>query len=307
MIGRRIGYLAVLLGCLAAYIFHREWTLWILLLAVVLLPWFSLALSLPAMLTVKAQLQSPQTARVGMPTKTNLAVQCKFPAPPISSPLKVYNHLTGVRYVGLPGERLPTEHCGKLDVFCQKLYVYDYLGLFRRRMKCGDAATVYVQPKPVSVGKLPDSEGKRVSVWRPKPGGGFSEDRELRLYRPGDEVRNIHWKMTAKTGKYIFAEPVEPAVQGYVITLSLYGTPAEIDKKLGKLLFVSSQLLSRKLPHRVRCLTGDGLVDFEVHDSDTWQAGLHRLLDSPSAQSEKVPAGENVLWQFHIRGDANEK
>ncbi len=306
MTGRRIGYLAVLLGCLAGYIFLRSWTLWILLLTVLFLPWFSLVLSLPAMLTVTAQLQCPQTARVGMPTKTNLAVQCKFPVPPIASPLKVHNRLTGVRYVGLPGERLPTEHCGKLEVFCPRLYVYDYLGLFRRRLKCGDAGTVYVQPKPVRVDDLPSPEKKQVSVWRPKPGGGFSEDRELRLYRPGDEVRNIHWKMTAKTGKYIFSEPVEPAVQGHLITMTLCGTPEQLDQKLGKLLFVSSHLLTLRQPHRIRCLTGAGVVDFAVSDPNTWQAGLHCLLESPPALSEPVFVKENVLWQFHIRGDTHE-
>ena len=49
---RRIIYLSALLWCLVFYGFYREWFSWVLLLTVLLLPWFSLAVSLPALLTV---------------------------------------------------------------------------------------------------------------------------------------------------------------------------------------------------------------------------------------------------------------
>ena len=54
MLGRRLFYLAVLGFCLVFYCFYQEWFSWLLLVTVVALPWFSLALSLPAMLTAKA-------------------------------------------------------------------------------------------------------------------------------------------------------------------------------------------------------------------------------------------------------------
>ena len=53
MAGRRIVYLATLLGCLVFYYFYREWFSWFALTLVFLLPFLSLALSLPAILTTR--------------------------------------------------------------------------------------------------------------------------------------------------------------------------------------------------------------------------------------------------------------
>lgn len=62
---RRLLYLTALEGCLVLYVFYREWMAWLLLLAVVCLPVFSLLISLPAMLTVKTSLHCPRKSLWG--------------------------------------------------------------------------------------------------------------------------------------------------------------------------------------------------------------------------------------------------
>ena len=299
-------YLSSLLSCLVFYGFYREWFSWLALMAVVFLPWFSLIISLPAMLTVQAGLRCPETVRMGVPARTALDIFCKFPTPPVTCRIKLHNNLTGHRYVGAPGERIPTNHCGCMTISYDRLFVYDYLGLFCRRLRKGDTARVYIEPKPVPTGLPEQLQSRTVSLWKPKPGGGFSENHDLRLYRPGDDLRSIHWKMSAKTGKLIYREAIEPAQKGYLLTLTLYGDAATMDKKLGQLLWLNHTLLQRNCDHEVQCRTGSGLFSYHVDNFANAQEGLKTLLRSAPAKAEEETAKQNVLWQYHIGGDGRE-
>ena len=304
---RWIAYLAALLGSLVFYGFYREWFSWIMLLTVAFLPWFSLLISLPAMLTVKAGLRCPQSVRMGVPARTALQLDSKFPTPPVRSRIRLHNSLTDTKFVGQPGELIPTEHCGAMTISYDRLFVYDYLGLFCRRLNRGDTTLVYIEPKPVPAQMPPSLEANRaVNAWRPKPGGGFSENHDLRLYRPGDDLRHIHWKMAAKTGKLIYREPIEPVQKGYLLTLTLTGSPEELDKKLGQMVWVSNYLLEKQQPHGVRCQTDTGVVAFRVNDKANLEDGLHTLLGSVPAGQEMDPGKQDALWQHHIGGDGDE-
>ena len=201
---------------------------------------------------------------------------------------------------------IPTDHCGVMVISYDELYVCDYLGLFRWRLRRQDRTLVYIMPKPVPAAQLPELAGKAVSLWRPKPGGGFSENHDLRPYRPGDDLRNRHWKMSAKTGKLIYREPIEPAQQGYMLTLSLTGTPEQIDQKLGKLYWTSTQLIVKQLEHGIRCVTGDGTVQLQVTDKESLDVCMRRLLEGPAAAMEEEPEHGDMLWSHHIGGDGDE-
>lgn len=277
-----------------------------LLLLVLILPWLSLLLSLPAMLTVKASLRCPERVRQDMPVRTALKLESFFPTTPVRCTIRLVNHLTGESYLGQPGERIPTDHCGMLTVSYPHMYVYDYLGLFSRRLKREETCTVYVEPKPVPTRHTPEFTGKGSGMLRPKPGGGFSEVHDLRLYRPGDDLRQIHWKMSAKTGKLIYREPMEPVRKGYLLTLTLSGTPQVLDRKLGQILWLSQSLLEKQLAHEICCETGSGPVRFGVTDPATLEAGLHRLLAAPRAEGELTGDPGNVLWNYHVGGGADE-
>lgn len=306
MWGRRFGYLAALVCSLVFFGFYKEWLSWITLLTVVLLPWVTLLMSLPAMLTVKADLRCAGKVTQDMPVRMSLQLRSLLPTPPVRCSIRLENSLTGERFVGQPGERIPTEHCGRMTISYPEMFVYDYMGLFRRRLKREEQCTLYIFPKSVPSDHVPTPQGQAVNLWRPKPGGGFSELHDLRLYRPGDDLRQIHWKMSAKTGKLIYREALEPVQKGYLLTVTLSGSPKELDAKLGKLLWLSKALLEKQLSHQVRCMTGSGVTEFTIQDEAALEGCMQALLSSPPAQAEQLLQAEQAAWQHHIGGGEHE-
>ena len=306
MWSRRILYLASLLFCLVFYVFYKEWMAWILLLSVAGLPWLSLLMSLPAMLTVKAQLRCPRSVRMGVPARTGLKLECKFPQPPVSCKIRLHHSLTDAVFVGQPGELIPTDHCGVMSISYDRLQIYDYLCLFRRNLKRPDKTEVYIEPKPIPTREALHFSGKSVSLWRPKPGGGFSENHDLRPYRPGDELRQIHWKISAKVGDLIYREALEPAQKQVVLTLTLSGTPEELDRKLGRVQGISIQLLSHGTPHIIYCRTASGTLTLEVNDRKTQEQAIRTLLTGKPTEGEADMTIQDALWQCRIGGGPDE-
>ena len=291
-----------LLASLVFYAFYRQWVSFLFLLAVLLLPWLSLVLSLPAMFKTRVGFRCPNQVQLNTPVRTALQVQCDFPPVPVRCRVRLHNLLTDEYFRGLPGEQIPTNKCGKIVLSWERLFVYDYLGLFRRRVLQDTQAEIAVMPKPVK-SKLPAEAGEAAANgWRPKPGGGFAENRELRLYRPGDNLRHIHWKLSAKTGKTIYAEPVEPVQKGYLLSLCLAG---DIEKKLGQLVYVSSALLQRQQFHRIHCQTKDGAVVFSVTDQGSLERGVQEILGKrPLPGEQKLRLGQGARYH-HIGGQAD--
>ena len=268
----------------------------------VTLPWFSLVFSYRAMKSVAVKIHYPPVTRLGVPSRSTVQVFCSYPTPPVECKLRLINSLSGDRYSGVPGELIPTEHCGRITVTVPRCVVCDYLGLFAMKLPEQAVRTVYVLPKPV-IGQLPQTGVRNDSMLRPKPGGGLSEHHELRLYRPGDEPRNIHWKLSAKTGKLIYREAMEQAQRGYVLNMTLSGTAEQMDRKLGQLLWTSRALLQQKCSHQVRCMTGKGIVSFSVANENDLQEGLCTLVSMPSATEDAAPQVMDAFWQQNIGGE----
>lgn len=306
MAERRIIYLAALIGCLVFYWAYREWLSGFLLLLVLLLPWLSLLLSLPAMWSCRVEIRCPGAVTVKQGVAATYVGITAFPAPVMKGKLTVYRKLTGDRWKLDRGGVLPTEHCGTLEIRPERIWVYDYLGLFRMRTRRKEGRSVLVRPRPIPVAAPPDMGRCLVNAWRPKAGGGYAENHELRLYRPGDQLQQIHWKLSAKTGKLILREPMEADGDLAALTMELRGTPAELDSKLGRLLWMSSYLLQKEVPHRIHCLTGLGMEVFPVTDEAQLDKAVDMLLCSKPASAGAIPDDICASWYYHIGGDSHE-
>jgi len=299
-------YLAALSGCLVFYWAYREWLSWIFLMTAVILPWLSLLLSLPAMLQCRVEVLCPEAVTVGTQVSLSYAGKCPLPVPGIKGKVLVEKNLTGRKWKLHLDSALPTEHCGALEILPGRLWVCDYLGLFCLRVRKKDGHVLTVRPAPLAMENPPDMSRYLANAFKPKPGGGFSENHELRLYRPGDNLHQVHWKLSAKTGKLILREPME-AMRGLaLLTMELSGDPNELDRKLGRLRWLSGYLIQKEVPHQIHCLTGRGMEYHSVANEGDVLAALDALLRAPAADRSLEPSYIGASWRYHIGGDSHE-
>ena len=95
MWGRRGLYLASVFGCLVLYIYYTQWAAWVLLWWLLILPVFSLLVSLPAMLTAEFTLDCPEEVAKDQEVTVLLQSKCRFPAPRARYVLQVRHCITG--------------------------------------------------------------------------------------------------------------------------------------------------------------------------------------------------------------------
>lgn len=305
MAGRRILYTLSLAGTMAFYWASRNWLSAVLVLTAVFLPWLSLILTLPAIIGGKGQLQCPSHVTAGTPAKVCLSLSSRFPPPPISGKLRLTALFTEKSSRVKPGTALPTSHCGAFRVRCRFFWAADYMGLIRLPVFLGENRLVLVRPAAVKPEQLPDINRYLNTVTRPKAGGGYSEIHELREYRPGDNLRQIHWKLSAKTGDLIVREPMEARQDAVILTMALRGTPDALDQKLGRLLGTSSLLAENNIRHRIVCYTGTGMVSIPVSSEQEAVDAIDALLQQPLASDGDVPPYPNAAWRHHIGGGAD--
>ena len=137
-----------------------------------------------------------------------------FPLTRVICLMEAENLLTGehsrIRIPGAApahaGTELPVEftsrYCGKLQVALTGLEVYDPFGLFAFPVKAG-GETVTLFPPDIFPMETQILYGESLSLdsdmfSMTKAGSDSSETFAIREYRPGDRIRQIHWKLSEK-------------------------------------------------------------------------------------------------------------
>lgn len=307
MAGRRVLYLLAWLGCVVFFYAYQLWFSWLLLIFVLTLPIFSLLCSLPAMLTAKLELEASAPVPLGTQKSLRVKCRCRFPVAAWRCRIRVERPLTGEEWVLNNGDFLPTDHCGELRCTVVKGKIYDYLGLFSLPVQSPEPVRLTIRPVPVAMQAMPAMKRKAHMAWRPKRGGGFSENHELRLYRPGDSVRDIHWKLSAKTGKLVLRESMEPVRGRVLLRMDLRGTPEELDRMLGRLLWLGGNLLDMDIHFEVHSLSAEGFECRTVTSGGELLLALDSLLGQGQVKEGTVKdRPERASWQYYIGGGTDE-
>lgn len=302
MVSHWILYLVGLAGCTVFYCCYQQWLGWVLLVGVLALPLLSLVVSLPAILTTRVEVDSPATVPIGGRARAGLFANGRLPLPPVTGKLALSCPLYGSRRVVRGGAELATGAACGIRCQVKKARVYDYLGLFFLPIHHRGETVTLVLPDPIPV------EGEilaQPTAFRPKPGGGFCENHDLRLYRPGDNLQQIHWKMSAKTGKRIYREPIEPIRKKIAVTLCLYGSPEELTDKLGRLRWLGEKLTGEGVAFDVYACTGAGVGKFPVACPRDMDSLMRELLLSTPAPEEQTVTVEGDTRYIRIGGDSH--
>ena len=258
---------------------------------VLVVPLFLLVLSLPSMLLLRLKLEVQPTLTRGRPAK--LLVHFRSPAllplRRVSLWLEVENRFASdvkknrFHYVGLVSSRgelsLPTDLCGQLVCRITRVECRDLLGLIALRKACPAPAVCTVLPEAKGPDLPPDLDLALDSAvqLKPKYGGGYSEEHDLREYRPGDTINSIHWKLSSKTDEVIVREPLVNANQDVYVVLGRIG---KADRGLEVLYWLSLELCAREISH---VIVADSLYEVgnETGTTDAMCTILANPMDKP--------------------------
>lgn len=186
---------------------------------------------------------------------------------------------------------LPTGRRGRFQVGPLILQRVDPLGLGRSTLTTGDTTTLWVHPRThpmrALVGGFPrhHHEGRTTD----EPLHGSIDLRDVREYVVGDEVRHLHWKATARTGKLMVRDYVDPNQPRFTALLDNRAelAPAPV---LEEAIDVAASMMaaSATAGHRCRLVTAGGL------DIAT-RGGTHAVRQFLDALAELEPAeGANL-------------
>ena len=183
---------------------------------------------------------------------------------------KLYNYLTFSEFMWMKSISIPAKktkvisetiesvYCGRVEENLETAYVYDFLGLSRSKIKLEQRKSQYVFPKyekcfdetqNMFSGDELNIQDKHIG----KKGNDIMEILNLREYTRGDNIKNIHWKLSKKIGKKIVKELDTPAQQDVVIFGMLSDKcekePEKKDRLVRKINAISQDLLTMQVFH----------------------------------------------------------
>ncbi len=282
-------YLAVL-ALLA--VFRMAYVGWLgpyLLTVAAAAPALLLLLSLPSMGAMRLRLEAPGRCLSGSEAQLRLVFSTGrfLPLSRVLVKLEIENRYTGeifrqeYRFRSvlscdsyLP---LPTKDCGLLLCRIESYACYDLLGLFYRKRQGPAPVKCAVLPPPQQPAAPPNLDAALDAAlrYKPKYGGGYSEEHDLRAYQPGDTVNSIHWKLSSKTDSVIVREPLVAENNEVYLVLARAGVG---DSGLKTLRWLSEELCRREIAH---ILVSARQVP--IGNEEELQEALTGLLSAPMA------------------------
>ena len=185
-----------------------------------------------------------------------------------------WNNLSGgTLYIPVSGS-----DCGKLVCEISNFRCCDLLRLVSIRRKAPAPVSCVIMPSAAAPDGLRDisAELEARTVLKPKHGGGYAEEHELREYRPGDMVNSIHWKLSSKTDKVIVREPLTSQDARIYIVVA-----GQSKKALGNARYISENLCELEQEHELLCPS----VEVTVGNSQESAAAFMELLSKPRSSA----------------------
>jgi uncharacterized protein (DUF58 family) len=184
---------------------------------------------------------------------------------------------------------IPTNKRGILEVGPVSVVRGDPLGLFERVHRRDEPVDLYVHPRTVlfsgqSLGFLRDLDGLPTTDLSPDDVSFHA----LREYQPGDDLRHVHWKSTARTGDVMVRQYEETRRSHFVIALSRSSADYRDDAEFELAISVAGSL-------GLRALRDSQRVEVRVQGRALPSATGKQLLDALSGVDNSRPREGSIV------------
>lgn len=189
---------------------------------------------------------------------------------------------------------MDSTHCGCLEVRADQLVVTDFLGLNQRKCRVDrkEIAYLFILPECLTEEvELPDAQGTLLEdSGEDELRGSTSIDvSEIRTYKEGDNIRLVHWKLSARMQQLMVREMTDPVQTRTWLYLNLQEmpgkpsvrrTPDAWDHFLDTAAMASATLLKLEKPHVVLWMDArdNRVVRYDVSDPQSLERMLCALL-----------------------------
>ncbi len=242
---------------------------------------------------VSVQLEMTSSAEKGQIVRgaLHLSAGALAPAGCVWALVSVHNDLTDEENrIKLPiqpnGEMaftLRTDHCGRLRVSVERLWLMDIFGFLpvKCRAKAQRHVTILPETFPVEITALQkmtavqESDSYRTDC----KGDDMTEMYQLREYVPGDNLHGIHWKLSSKMGQLIYREPAMPEDHSLLLCWDqAEGTPAVYDALAESVFSVGQALCEAGCPFTLGWMEQGELCTAEIDGQNALTQHLPSLL-----------------------------
>ena len=304
----RITYIIALVCAMLFFVLYPHWFGWYLFVVILLLLPFDFFISLPGMLTRKLMLGSPRVLEQGTRASlviTTICTKYSFPArclklwvqTTVDDGSSYRRHICSAAHNSRYEIDIDTSRSGITSYSLKRIWTVSLLGFFSMPGPARFKASILVLPQPV---KPPQTIAlPRGIIFRPKQGGGFAEDHDLRAYRQGDPIRSIHWKVSAKMDSLIIREPLVPPPHSRLVSITQWNSPKQRSIILGRLRWISNYLLKWELPFYVK-LGENGTVAEVTKQEDLINYLYCELCDNTAARTPPVHESIRFTWVFKV-------
>lgn len=188
--------------------------------------------------------------------------------------------------------KLVPESCGELVITCEKAWVQDHLKLFARTLLPFDPVRITIYPASVGLEVILDRQDagkyREDGPMLNRPGTDKSETFDVREYRPGDDVRAIHWKLSVKEDKPIVRIPGSPGFFDMVVLADFgkaqQGQPIAPEKRNAAYAY-GSAALQQMVRKGVRCCLalpeGDSITLLPMENRQDYRQAMARWMATP--------------------------
>ncbi len=289
MLRRRIAYILLILSAAILYLFANETVTLALLASLCVAPLISLTLlrftgkNLKFELVPRSQSQGATdkhrfTLRIENPNIMPIAdvqadVICRNLRTSENEIVPINDHLGPRSKREISLEVVPG-HVGRYEISLNGPKIYDVLGLWSRRVGAEACRYITIPPEIFNMEiSATSSDAAMLESDRfaeSKAGHDPGEVKSIREYVAGDQVKNIHWKLSEKTGKTLIKEFGLPITEQFLVVMD---TAPDIGLNPEALDAVASVLVS--LSHGFR----NAGMNFSIGwtNPDTGKALIHRV------------------------------
>lgn len=304
---RRITCALCVLGAAVTYALTGTDVAMLLVCASVFLPICSLLIAVTGRIEVSMELPAGLQKAVTASGNVTIKNRTIFPVARVVVQMELRNTLTReqkilpltVSLAPLERQTLPfsftSAHCGRFEFLCTSIIVNDALGLIHVRRKAENIKKRLVTPGlfPMRV-RLTGSEtplGEADSINLNRKGQDWSEPFQLRDYAEGDNLKQIHWKLSQKVDRYIVSDPSQTMERALLVfwdrgALRENAPPEVADTLAESVISLCLSIIQDEIPYSIAWSRGDG-AGCEVCDVgsiDDLYAIIPEMLHSPSGE-----------------------